>query len=152
MDEHARYGAFERQLRSDMPEDNASLERCISGAVVEPDQGTRGAMLALIANIPSMGVSQLNFLTDHVAFSEPFLQKIIFRRKLIAALDQDGPTESIFSVCLATRDDVVHRKVLSLPMLSQAQLRMLQEQGVNKAVRNIAKQRAGKSRQSKTEA
>lgn len=141
MDEHARYGMFENQLKRAKLDNLDVVEKFISLALEEPDHGARGAMLGLIATDPTIDSSMLGFLTQHSAFSEEFLQKILARRQLFLALETQSLSEDLFRACISFQHNGVHRKLLSLPGLTQDQLRVLCENGVNKAVRNIARER-----------
>jgi hypothetical protein len=144
IDEHKRYSIFKLQLESKTISNSSTIDDLISVALNEPDISARGSMLGLIANVSTLSKSQIQFLANHPAFIEPFLQKVLTRRRLLLELSQGGLTDELFNACLSSRDGVLHRKLLSIPLLTHTQLLLLCDGGANKAVRNIAKERAAR--------
>ncbi len=138
--EHYRYQSFCKLLDREAIDD-VTLERFVELAMVDEDKVM--AETALINLIRHQGLTegQLNTLKSHPAFASSQLRTAIEQAELLRALDASDLNDDLFNRCLANGSDFVQRKVLNHDSLSGQQLSTLAEYGINRAVRNLAKQK-----------
>jgi hypothetical protein len=147
--EHYRYDAFKAILSERTVLDDAILENIVHLSQLDADQGMGQAALILLVDWPNLTDLQLDLLYTHPAFSSPVVQRRIQRVHLLRQLRTSGLTNELFDSSILSRDEVVHRELLGRQDISRQQLERLREQGANKAIRNIAKQRLASKKHNK---
>ena len=69
------------------------------------------------------------------------ISKTFTQRELLRTLESEGCTSAVIERCIQEGDGAVHKRLLEFENLPYSALHVLSINGVNKAVRNAAKQR-----------
>lgn len=144
--EHYRYSSFCKLLEGSTIDDE-TLDRFIELAVLDEDQAMAAAALTNLVRHDGLTARQLNHLKSLPAFASSELQEAIGQVELLRALDSFNLGDDLFNRCLFNGGDVIQRKLLNHGRISTEQLSTLAERGVTRAIRNLAKQKLGISRQ-----
>ena len=136
--EHYRYAAFCRVLAERPALDDASVDRYIELAEEDEDPGMARAALVDLLIWPGLTGEQFDRLSRDPRCAEPIFQKFILRRRLLSALQSAAVSAATFDACLSSKDQAVQRELAGKPELSAEQLERLGEDGVVRAVRNMA--------------
>jgi hypothetical protein len=139
--EHYRFAAFQAVLNNRESLDQTTIVRYIELAIADSDQLMTGTALALLIEWTGLTDTQLQQLSSHPAYNKPFLQKVTQRVLLVRELHLAGITDESFGRFLDSQDEAVHRTLLSISDIRPDHLRLLIDQGANKAIRNMAKRR-----------
>lgn len=142
--EHHRYASFCRLLDRSVIDD-VTLERFIELAVLDEDQAMAQSALAELGKHTGLTAQQLNYLKDHPAFASQLLQNVIEQTQLLRELGSSDVSDDLFNRCLFIGKDSVQRKLLNTAELSKEQLQALTENGANRAIRNLARQKLRRS-------
>lgn len=148
--EHYRYLSFCKLLER-LTIDDVTLDRFIELAVLDEDQSMAAAALTNLVRHDGLTSRQLNHLKSLPAFASSQLQETIGQVELLRALDSSDLGDDLFNRCLFNGGDLIQRKLLNHGRISTEQLSTLAEHGVNRAIRNLAKQKLGISHQLRTE-
>ena len=136
--EHYRYGVFLRYLREHRPLSAAEADALYELGASDPDLMTGGCMMADVVELPECPA----FVSEKALASDrKHLVRLVKRWALLEALRQDILSQELFERCLASCDSVVHRALVEQVEISREQMQVLAEQGVNRAIRNMAADR-----------
>ncbi len=145
--EHYRYAAFRAFLGKRIALDDTLMDRYVHLAQLDEDHEMAQSALILLIEWPYITDSQLDGLSRHPAFAEPVVKRRMKRTRLLRQLRSLPLTDELFSRCVTSRDQSVQRELLKRQDISHQQVELLQDQGVSRAVRNIAKQKLHRSYQ-----
>ena len=104
------------------------------------------AALTDLVRHEGLTAQQLNDIKTLPAFASSQLQQTIGQVELLRALDSSDLGDDLFDRCLFNGGDLIQRKLLDHRRISTEQLSTLAIHGVNRAIRNLAKQRLEISR------
>jgi hypothetical protein len=149
--EHYRYGTFRWILYSRTSMSDEQVEHFIELAQKDEDSFMARAALWDLLQWKGLSQQQLDRLSEDPRFEHPGYQKIILHRRLYTELQTSPLTADLFERCLATRDDGIQRYLLEECEPTRNQMAELAEKGVNRAVRNIARERLRRRRHVPTE-
>ena len=138
--EHYRFASFGQFLRERSAVSDAELDRYVELAVLDPDKVMAGSALAELLAWPGLGPVQFERLASHTAFELPFLQHLVVRRRLLAAISAGPIDDALLASCLASYDSAVQRAFVSVSGVAGSHLALLAQNGCNRAVRNLASQ------------
>ncbi len=144
--EHYRFDAFKSLLSSRRQLDNSTVDHFIELAELDEDQTMAESALGLLVKHKDLTTSQLNRLKTHPAYATQALQEIITRMELSRILDSSEPIEDIIHRCITLGDNTVQRKLVQNPDISKEQLELIAKSGINRAVRNLAREKLRSSR------
>lgn len=139
--EHHRYFAFQTVLASRSELSDVQLEQYIELCQLDEDEAMARSALVNLLSWHGLSKEQQVRLTVHPSFSFSVAQKIIWRNRMNAELQSKPLSDQVFSEILARRDPAMERQLVACDAISRNQLEVLAEQGMNRAVRNIAKNR-----------
>jgi hypothetical protein len=139
--EHYRYRAFVAFLAKSGALDDTQIDRYIELAQTDGDQGMAQSALLHLIHLPGLSDGQLDQIRKHPAFASPVSQKNIERVQLLRELRSVELSSELFERCILSRDSEVQKELLERPDMSRPQMERLRDEGANKAIRNIAKQR-----------
>jgi hypothetical protein len=139
--EHYRYEAFQTIFMNRERLDETTLNHYIELANADADRSMGGAALGLLLSWPGLTDTQLQHLSNHPAYDRPFLRKLGQRMILLRELRAIGISDESFERFLASQDAEVQRALLSDSGLKPEQLRLLQDKGATRAIRNMAKRK-----------
>ncbi len=139
-DEHYRYAAFRDFLAKRADLADTLLDKYIQLAQLDRDRTMAQSALILLIEWPHLTIFQLDYLRKHPAFTAPVVKRRIERTQLLRQLQSLSLTEELFRRCFISPDETIQRELLKRQDISRQQIELLQEQGANRAVRNIAKQ------------
>lgn len=139
--EHYRYASFKDFLGKRSHLDPDTLDHYIDLAERDPDISMGTAALIELLEWPRLTDQQLSALGANPAFQEEVIQRALRRTQYLRILASQELTEEIFQACLKSKDSVVQRELLESKKLSSDQLSTLSEQGANRAIKNIARQK-----------
>jgi hypothetical protein len=137
--EHYRYFAFKSVLSSRESLSNEELEQYIELCQLDEDRLMAHAALIDLLLWQELTDKQYQKLTTHPAFSGKVAQKIIWRNQMRCKLSSGSISNEVFTHILEREDRVLQRELVSSPSISRNQLEVLAENGINRAVRNMAK-------------
>lgn len=139
--EHYRFATFRQTLSSRLVLQNEEIDHYISLALQDEDSAVSLSARVLLLEWKGLKTEQQETLSRHPDFALPLLQKHLLRRRLLDLLVAGPLTSEVFERCIASQDGVVMRQLIDIPDLLPQQLEALAEQGVNRAIRNVAKHR-----------
>lgn len=139
--EHYRYAAFRAFLGSYSSLTSELLDKYVHLAQIDPDQGMGQAVLSALVGWPYLTDTQLDRLDMHLSPSSPALRRGMERARLLRQLQPGSVNNDLFQRALTSRDDGIQRELLNSYDISREQVEILRDQGTNKAIRNIARQK-----------
>jgi hypothetical protein len=142
--DHCRYQMFRRALARTDPFNPEELERFLTLVEVDTDRGMAECVIGDLLRSKRINISQIEELQNREAVHLPVFQRLVLRRKLLAELATGNLTDDLFDRCLARGDSVVQRELVSLGGLTRGQLETLKDSGVNRAIRNLAREKLGR--------
>lgn len=142
--EHYRWAAFHAILAKNNVLDDTLIARYVQLAQIDEDQGMAESALLSLLRQPGLTDAQVERLSKHPAYTSPVAQRLIERIRLLRELQSSLLTEDLFMRCIASNDQTVQRQLLDRKDISCQQVELLRNQGANRAIRNIAKQRLHK--------
>jgi hypothetical protein len=144
--EHYRTKGFYHYLNSKTTFTNQEVEAIFSLKDKGPDNYNlhENRIIELIHS-QKLSDNQLNSLNKFPEVLEPPIQKQYFRVRLIRKIEALGIAEC-FKEIMETQGSSIHEYVLKIGELSHEHLVWLSESGLNKRLRNIAKQRLNSKR------
>ena len=113
-----------------------NLEKCISLAVSDADPGLGAAILHDLLKVDWLSDKQFKMVSQHD--NDPSLGKIIARQSQIRNLRKDHSHEHLDRI-VRDGDSLVQRHVIDHYHTDHATLKFLEEYGLSRAVRNIAR-------------
>lgn len=144
--EYHRYLAFKTVLTSHERLNDEQVEQYIELCQLDEDQGMASAALRDLLLWRGFAKEQYDQIIAHPAFDETHLQKTIWRNKMSLELLSDSVSDAAFTEITERRDTTFERRLVDSVGISCRQLEVLAEKGINRAVRNIAKNRLGRRR------
>lgn len=139
--EHYRYAAFRAFLASYSSLPNDYIDKYVHLAQIDPVPLMGQAALMDLIGWRYLTDAQLDRLDEHLSASSPNLRRSIERLRLRRLLQPTTLTNELFQRALISRDDVTQRELINSYDISREQLETLRDQGANKAIRNMAKQK-----------
>jgi len=146
--EHYRYRSYMAVLARGVPLADDDLRRFIELAAMDEDREIATATLIRLIKWEGLANEQLNMVSDYPAFRESIIQQEIRRKRLAQAIRADALTDEIVRQSISSGDAVIQRMLLDHGNLARQHIEALREQGVTRAIRNIARQKSS-SRASK---
>lgn len=137
--EHFRYASFRRVLAERKRAETAFLVQYIKLAQKDADPVMGRCALQDLLLWDGLEAAQFEMLRGLPAFQTSVLQRAAERRALVAALRIGMIKPQLFARCVESRDACIQRWLINEERLSADQLAILAEQGANRAVRNIAR-------------
>jgi hypothetical protein len=142
--EHHRYGAFQAVLSSYESFSDEQVEHYIELCQLDEDPAMAQAALMDLLEWDNLSEVQYDGLTRHPAYVAPVAQKIIWRNRMHAKLQEESVTDDVFAEILSRQDSVFERALVCAPGLSRQQCEVLAEKGGTRVVRNMAINRLGR--------
>lgn len=139
--EHYRYASFRRFLDGRSSLSDIDIIRYIELADIDPDQLMAGAALADLLVWHGLRFDQFEYLSTHPAYQRDFLQREVGREQLRRAISTGPISDELVAICLASEDHWIQRELVAVLDISREHLEMIAQDGCNRAVRNLAKQR-----------
>ena len=134
--EHYRHGAWQTYWEVQNSITDHNLEKCISLAVSDADTGMGAAILHDMLKADWLSDKQFKTLSQHD--NDPSIRKIIARQTKIRSLRKNHSHAHLYSI-VRDGDSFVQRHVIDHYHPDQATLKFLEEYGLSRAVRNIAR-------------
>ena len=141
--EHERFRLFEAKVGCLAILSEAELHALVDEASSDPDGSCRESMLGVIAAHPFLLEAQIASLSLGPTFAPAHLRRHLERNRLLQALATEPLSEPLFGSCVVSGDARVQLALLGHKALTRAHLSVLRQNGANRAVRNLAKQRLG---------
>jgi hypothetical protein len=137
--EHYRYGAFRSILQNRKSLTDYQINQYIELATIDNDQGMAESVLVQLFTWNGLSEEQYNRLKSHPGFSKPIFQKLDKRYSMIKELGKIELTDEIVKHYIANGDGDVQLSLLVKNGITRKQLEYIHEKGINRRVRNIAK-------------
>lgn len=142
--EHHRYLAFQTILSSREGLSDEQVGQYVELCQLDEDETMARSTLIDLLSWQGLTEEQYCRLTEHLAFSNPVVQKIIWRNRMYLELQEDSIPDEIFNEIRQRQDPVFERELVSCDSISREQLEALADAGISRAVRNMAKNRLGR--------
>lgn len=142
--EHYHYFAFKSVLSSRESLSDEQIEQYIELCQLDEDWSMAHAALIDLLLWQELTDEQYQKLTTHPAFSGKVAQKIIWQNQMRGELSSGSISNEVFTHILESGDKDLQRELVASPSISRNQLEVLAEKGINRAVRNMAKNRLGR--------
>lgn len=138
--EHYRYAAFRNVLSSHSAFTDADIEHYIFLAHMDVDQAMARSALVDLLKWRGLTSEQFDRLSHDPYFAETVFQKVVVRRRLLTELASSAVVSAAtFEYCLASKDATVQTELIKGHKLTLEQRQALTKQGVNRAIRNMAR-------------
>lgn len=140
--EHYRYASFKKCLNSRNELTDDEINKYLRLAEIDEDPMMAGAAVADLFYSLNLTDEQFNKICETLRLLWKRADGIISEQTLLRNLYK-GATEEVFTECLNKGNWLIHNMLIQFAdkHVNKSQMELLADKGVNKAVRNIAKQK-----------
>ncbi len=142
--EHHRYRAFRTILSNYTELTDEKIRHYLELCDLDEDQAMASAVRIDLLLWEGLSRQQYQELVHHPAYATPTAQKLVRRNEMRETLMAETVSEELFSLIRSQQDSAIERDLAHHPGLSIEQLAVLADEGQNRAVRNMARNRLGK--------